>query len=339
MRDVSQKEPDLLQENQVLTTADLRKAGISGQQVRTLVKKGRLHRVERGVYTTSPPEGRLLLQALSRNRAYLVFTGTTAIQLRTQQEITLPVEALAPPEQTATSTGLLHVRRSRVLQAQRIEGLPVVTAVVAARDALRRWGTAVEQKIVVFLEQQYSRRRGQERLDRDLAAAGRSGLGRVRRLLRRASIGADSESERKLVRGLKQQGLELRQNVRIGDYHWDVVIEDAKVAIDLDSYLYHGVSEDGETEETFIRDRWKGNDAARRGYMVLHYTGECVFHHLREVVEQVRSAVEQRRKPGPVRLLSLETTPVWRWHRALRVVWGADLPEESIPPARSWTGY
>lgn len=137
----------------------------------------------------------------------------------------------------------------------------MVSGVVAARDALLRWGVEAEQKIVTFLEQQYSTRKGPERLNQDLRAA-RSGLIGVRRLLTRASIGTDSESERELARALKWEGIELRQNARIGDYHWDL-------AIDVDSYLCHGVSADGETEETFIRDRRKGNDAVRCGWLVL----------------------------------------------------------------------
>lgn len=130
------------------------------------------------------------------------------MQLRSGQEPTLPGEALAPPNQSAVSTALLEVRRSRVRRPTRVQDLPVVPAMVTAR-----------------------------------------------------------------------------------------------------------------------------------GWLALRYTGECIFRHLAEVVEQILAVVRQRRNPRRNELLALETTPVWRWHKSLWVNHEPQLPEPTIPPAGPGDGH
>ena len=42
---------------EILTTADLRARGVHAKKIQKLIREGKLHRVDRGVYTTCRPEG------------------------------------------------------------------------------------------------------------------------------------------------------------------------------------------------------------------------------------------------------------------------------------------
>ncbi|CAB0667939.1 hypothetical protein CIP107570_02189 [Corynebacterium diphtheriae] len=45
--------------------------------------------------------------------------------------------------------------------------------------------------------------------------------------------------------------------------------------IEIDGYFYHNAG--AENKNTFVNDRWKMNDAAVRGYLVLRYPASSVF--------------------------------------------------------------
>ena len=288
--------------NEVFTTARLRQLGVSRHGIDTLLRRGVLHHADKGVYTSGPPEGRLLLAAVSARRPNLTFAGRTAFQLHSGQEITTPVTARVPHGRSTTGSALLTVRQSRVLYYGEIGGVKVVSPVAAVADLLE-WN---EGELASFLELQYSGREGRPRLERHLALLGRVPR-KLQRIIRRASIGADSESERRVFRALKRRGVKVLQNQLIGPYFWDGVIPGAKIAIEIDSYRYHGLGPNGENHQTFVRDRWKANHAVREGYRVLRFTGECVYHHLDAVINEIMAEVENAPARG---------TPVWKWHSA-----------------------
>lgn len=286
----------------VIDHAELRRRGITRHRAARLVQQGLLHRVEPGVFTSGTPEGRLLLAALSARREHLVFTGLTAFQMHAGQEITVPVTGRVPYGRSAKGTPLLRLRQSRVLHHVEIDGVKVVPPVAAAAELPDH----DENQLIRFLEHIYSGREGRPLLEEDLAKLGRI-PGRVRELIRRAAIGADSESERRVFRALRKRGVEVLQNELIGPYFWDGVLPGPRIAIEIDSYRYHGIGPHGENHQAFVRDRWKANHAAREGYRVLRFTGECVHHHLNAVVEEIMAQVEGR----PAR-----DVPVWKWHSA-----------------------
>lgn len=293
-----------LPQNAVLTSEQLKQLGISRHRVAALASQDMLHRVERGVYTTAPPNGELLLAALSLRRPEAVVSGLTAFQLYSGQEITGPVSMRVPRGCSTKGSRLLRVRQSRTLHPREINGFRVVSPLATVADLLDH----DEDALLRFLELQYSGREGPARLREDAAALGRV-PGALRRLMVRAAVGADSNSERRVFRALRQRGVEVLQNHLIGAYRWDGVIPGAKVAIDIDSYRYHGIGPDGENHQTFVLDRWKANYAVREGYRVLRFTGECVYHHLQAVIREIMNTLEQ---PAQVR-----ETPVWKWHHAM----------------------
>lgn len=81
---------------------------------------------------------------------------------------------------------------------------------------------------------------------------------RRRERIRRASIGADSETERMLFRALKERGYTFEQNALLGQYFRDGVHEPAKLV---------------------VKDYWKANDAMARGYRHLTFSDVCIDLH------------------------------------------------------------
>lgn len=312
----------------VYRTAQLEELGLGRRRRTTMVEEGRLHRVEHGVYTTAPPEGDLLLRALALTRPQLVYSGITAHQIYAGGSITAPAEGLVQRPASYRSTPLINVGQVRVLPFRTVNGHRVVPPAMVAADLALTDASQAR----ALLEEHYAGRGGHDQLNADLAQQGRVPV-ELRKLIASSSIGADSNSERTLFRALKKKGVNLIQNYQLGHYHWDAAIPSARILIELDSFRYHAALADGENERTFIIDRWKANDGARRGWLVLHYTGECVYRHLGHVIDQIMDTIEwqkkrRRRDPLP-ELLSFELQPPWDWHYHLRA---HPLGTEMEPP-------
>ena len=93
--------------------------------------------------------------------------------------------------------------------------------------------------------------------------------------------------------------------MRVGPYRWDLVLEEHKVAIEVDGYAYHK----GENRQRFEIDRQKLNDAIQRGYRPLHFTAATIEHHLDVAVYQVLAVIQGRGEFVP---------PPWKWHHYWR---------------------
>lgn len=292
-----------LEAGEVLDTAALKRRGLSPKQVSRLVRQGRLHRVERGIFTTSEPAGILLLRALSHSRDNLVFTGRTAVEIYTGSEITEPVQGLVTTRQSTRSTSRLTLQARRSIRYRTVNGVKVATRLMGVADA----EGLTDDALTTFLEAEFAGRQGRAQLEEELSLF-RKVPARLRCLIAGASIGADSDAERRVFRELLRRGIHVEQNRQIGGYFFDGVIEEGRVIVEVDGYRFHSA----ENRETFIRDRWKANYATRRGYRVLRYTGSCVRYHLDEVVEQIIAAVE-----GLDEELPTEAHPVWSWHETM----------------------
>lgn len=293
-----------LEDNAVLDTAELRNRGFSQRRIEKLVRRGHLHRVEKGIFTTAPPTGTLLLQALQVRRPLLVYTGRTAMQLYCGETITLPIEGLVQKGKSRDGSGLLNLRIRRKIPYRKHEGLMLSPPVGAVADCL---GDVPEAELIGFLEQQYTGHQGRILMEAELNALLRVPQ-QLRTLISRAAIGADSEAEREVFRALRAKELKVVQNHEIGGYFFDGVLPDVKLIVEIDGFRYHS----GEARETFVLDRWKANYAVRNGYRVLRYSGSCVKYHLDLVVEQITAAAHNLEEP-----LFSEEHQVWRWHETL----------------------
>lgn len=207
-----------------------------------------------------------------------------------------PIEVSIPHRQRRSDTPWVRFHRTRIFRPATWGEFNIELPVIAAT----RLATAAALR---FLNHVYAGRKGQAEADKH--AKGKLSA-RAKRLLNQAAIGADSPPERDLVAALRQAGLRLKCNSKIGDYHWDIELLDYGIAIEVDGFRYHRDSE--ETQANFRRDRWKANDATLRGYTVLRYAAGCIYQQLGQVVDQILAAVRPDPKPGRW------SFGVWKWH-------------------------
>ncbi|MDO5512896.1 type IV toxin-antitoxin system AbiEi family antitoxin domain-containing protein [Corynebacterium sp.] len=267
----------------IFTTRELGEAGISRHRIRTLIRRGTLHRVTQGLYTTSRPHGRFLLEALQHQRPDVIFTGTTAAQLRGGYRITTPVTVLVARDRTFRSSGIVTVIRAEQRPFELIDDLRVATPLRVALDI------PDDQAAVAVLDRGYTGRRARDRLEKDLEDFGRVPA-RLRGRINGASIGTDSETERILFRALRKRGYVFECNKLIGNYFRDGVYEPEKVIVEVHGHTYHNHI------NVQLKDYWKANDAVTRGYRHLSFSDICIDMHLERVVDCIVAVIEGRER-------------------------------------------
>ncbi|AJI78624.1 hypothetical protein CSING_05430 [Corynebacterium singulare] len=138
-------------------------------------------------------------------------------------------------------------------------------------------------------------------------------MGRVPRKLKEAirntPIGTDSQSERKLSRSLRSQGIFPDHNVLIAGYRFDFLI--GKLIIEVDGWEYHKRS------EIFQADRSKQNAAVAHGYTVLRFTADDIHYHLDDALRLIKATLDLIKGREPT-LPACVTQPYWTWHLCLQ---------------------
>lgn len=302
---------------------DLRALGKSDSQISYAVRVGKMHRVEQGVYTTEIPDGLLTLQALSKARPGLIYSGRTAAFLYGVGPLEWPAEGRVPRNLSRYGGELLRLRSYAQRLARQVQGVQVETPIQLAAELS---GIGVpKRQIRRFLQQQYGGVMGNDRLAVELAGM-RYGRADAEALLDGLPTGTASGLELRAVQAIMAalEGIPVTvtTNRRIRGYRFDVVIEEARVLVEIDSYAFHaGELGEKSAEEGFIRDRWKGNMATRWGWFLLRYSDDCVNHARDEMAQEVADTVRfllanrWRRRRDEEALLTDQ--PVWRWHPLL----------------------
>lgn len=234
-------------DKKIWTTAELKDAGWGEARTRRALGDT-LHRVVRGVYTTTMDTD-VVLRALALAHPGIVFTGRTAAYLH----YALPWSGL----------------RRRVAR----RGDTTTTSSPSA---------AVDQ--VRVLERGYSGFRGTENFEKDAAHLSRTGRRRLAAIRSKAIIGTASNLETQavqLIRSALRPELEaglitIETNAMVRGYCWDIMIPEVRLLIEIDSWAYHGEAKAKRMD--FARDRCKGNQATRWGYLLLRYPDSAVKH-------------------------------------------------------------
>lgn len=248
-------------------------------------------RIANGLYLSDKPTPEQLARIMSEQWPDCALDGASAARKHLDEPLQFPLEILRgsslPPSEYFTS------RRARPKGVLSWDGANVCNPLQAV-EALPR------KEAVAFLEAFYSGKDGPGRLQQNKQDFQRLPQ-QVKRALDRAIIGTDSVPERTITRALEPH-FTVRNNVKIGPYHWDLVLEDYKIAIEVDGFAYHHA----ENRRQFELDRHKLNDAVHRGWTPLHYTATTISHYPEFVAEHVRS-IAKRRRPF--------ARPPWLWHR------------------------
>lgn len=306
----------------IYTTDGLRTAGWTWRRIEQAVSEGKLHRVVRGVYTSAPPRGMLLLRAVLVAFPDAIFCHSTAAELILERDITAPIHVLRSRKAGQVRSDLVVTHILADPRGVTTGRFPTVTAAHAAAQLIDD-NTADHRHLARrLLERAYKGKNGEHRLDRDLNQLPKRSRA-FKELLATSSIGADSELERTLFRRLRQSGYKVQQNYVIAGYRFDGLVG-THIIVEVDSYQYHSAmvaAGFNETQSTFMLDRWKANIAQRLGYIVLRYTDMDIDYHLESVEAQIEDTIKNcrsRRAFGVKELLRIELEKMWTWHHALK---------------------
>lgn len=296
----------------IWTTAELL-AGQTEKQLRAAVREGSLYPVVHGVYSDEEPDDLLTLRALHDVRG-LVYTGRTAMSLYLYQPVEWPAQARH--RSSSRKTLQVKVRNGVPTRLRRGRGLTIVTPLQAAVDADLPDGDLRE-----FLAGAYHGIGAQGVLEQDLAALVTGKL-KARQLLAATATGAASRLERQafaIVRdALADLPVTVQVNQMVGNYCYDLVIPEARVAVEVDSYMFHADGGVGTTVGSFIKDAWKGNEVTHLGWTLQRYTNYCINEAPDEVTPDIRRLVLSRMNRQGVELPGPLDDPIWLRHPAAR---------------------
>jgi very-short-patch-repair endonuclease len=318
-------------DNTLWTTAELRRLGKTARQIAAAVKDGTIRPVIRGVYCTD------------------VASPSTAITRRGRiQPATGPATPTRPHRghRPPACYGMVEMSPGPARPGHPSPGTtasrqhpapPACRASAGARAApqlqpARRPGDhAVPQAGRRPTRDPRTRGvKGNDALAEDLTALPPRHRGAAARLLDGLVTGTASKLELRavhhLLRALDGVDVTVKINHKVEGYRFDIVIEEADVLVEIDSYAFHGAGGEKMSEETFQTDRWKGNTAVRAGRTLLRYSDSCVNFLGPTVAEQIADTVRynlpghrrsqfRRRRLGEFLTSDL---PAWLWHPLLR---------------------
>lgn len=305
-------------------TSTLLEQGMTAGGIARAVAEGALFRPFHGIYTSRQPTDEELLGIFASLRDGLVYTGQTAGFLYGIASLTWPATARVPRGSSHNGGRRFQLSEGTTRQPRTIRGIPVTSPLETAvmldfpDDALRQ-----------FLTEQYRGAKGNDALAEDLAALPPRRRRRAGQLLEDLVTGTASSYELKaataIIAALDGIDVEVKINAMVEGYRFDLVIEDADVLIEIDSFAFHGG--EATTQDAQIKDCWKRNTVARAGYTLLCYTGRCVEYATEEMVEQVLDTVtynlrhpRTRRKRTAEERISTDAQ-VWTWHPAMGEFW------------------
>lgn len=283
------------------TTKMLRAEGIGRRKQARMVRDGELHKVHRGIYVDGKASAENFARALTQSLANVALAGHSATQKHLGQTLTFPLELEGPRTIKGTN---FHVRHTRRATTQIVDDIRVVEPLWAARRSNyeRRW----------LLERCYEGHRGIDKLKCDLAKMKRA-TGALREALKSYSIGADSVAEKDLANALRRAGFRVQHNVLLAGYRFDLCLEKLGILIEVDGIEVHSNS------KSFVSDRWKSNDGAALGYVVLRFSADCIRYHLKQVMAKIQEIALWIRQGRPRRdKTNIRSNPVFNWHEFVR---------------------
>lgn len=274
--------------------------GVSEQAVQHRVERGRLHRVERGVYAVGRPElarrGRLMAAVLGAGPEAAISNGSAAELWGIAPQAAGPVEVAVPVSSGRRRAGVRVHRRPRLSGADVTvrEGIPVTSVVLTLVDMAGRIGPRPLERMV----------NEADRLDlvhpEELRSAlehyrGRRGVARLRALLDRRTFRlTDSELERRFLPLVESAGLAMpltRQHVngfRV-DFYWPSI----GLIVETDGLRHH------RTAAQQARDRRRDQAHAAAGMTPLRFTHAQVRFEPGHVRTTLRSVAQRLRERSP----------------------------------------
>jgi very-short-patch-repair endonuclease len=274
----------------VVTRSQLRALGYRPDEIDRRVRRGRLHRVHRGVYAVGrpglTPHGTWLAAVLSCGPHAALSHGSAAALWRIRRT-SGPREVSVPRRVLRRHAGIV-VHRRTAFEATTHDGIPVTTPVctlvdLAASLSPESLEAAVNEADSLDLV-------NPEQLRSALDAVGpRPGVAALRRMLdRRIFVLTDSELERLFVPLVRQTGLSRPQTgVWVNGFRVDFYWPDLGLVVETDGLRYH------RTPAKQARDRRRDQVHTAAGLTPLRFTHAQVRYDPRHVVATLDAVADR----------------------------------------------
>lgn len=277
-------------QHEVITHGQLEGFGYSDDAIKHRIRRGRLHRVYRGVYAVGHPnltqEGKWMAAVLACGECAALSHDSAAELWRLIRRMpTVPVH-VSVLDGSRSRDGI-RVHRPQALNATTHKRIRVTTPAQTLIDLAHTWPQAdLEQAIG---EADLRRLVGLKALRTAATGAGKSGAA-LRRVIDRVTFRVtQSELEREFLRLLARAGLPLPESQkRFGKYRVDFYWPDQQLVVECDGGNFH------RTPAQQTADRKRDQEHIRNGRIPMRITHGQVFHDatgtaalLAEVVTQL----------------------------------------------------
>lgn|SRR5881394_1147707 len=244
----------------VVARKQLLALGLSAQAVQHRIERGRLHRVERGVYAVGRPElsrhGQWMAAVLGCGDGAALSYGSAAALWGVERERRGATEVSVPVSSLRRHGGVLVYRRPNLRSTEVVvrDGIPVTSLVRTLIDIAPQLDRGNLERAVNEAD-----RLGlidpEALLDALTLHPGKRGVGRLRELLsERAFRLTDSELERRFLRLVSEAGLPMPlTQQRLNGFRVDFVWPDLKLVVETDGLRYHRTA--GQQAKDRLRDQ------------------------------------------------------------------------------------
>lgn len=263
------------QQRGLVTRAQARALGLSDGGIDERLRRGALHRVQRGVYLVGhavPPPFAAELAAVLAGGPGTFVARASALRLwglPFAAEADDPVDVLVVGRKIRTRAGL-RARRCASLSrtdATRRQGIPVTAVARTLVDLAPDLRVPELEELVN--EVQVRRLASAGALRNALDRGGpRRGAGRLRLILAEPDLGVTrSRAERRLRSIIRSAGLPApHTNARVGGYEVDMLWRQQRLIVEFDGFAAHG------TRRAFERDRRRDAQLQVAGFRVVRVT-------------------------------------------------------------------
>lgn len=321
------------------TTAELIAAGKTMHSIRTAVRQRKLVKVVRGHYISvaalagEEATDLLMLQALTHAVPGLVYGGSTAAFLYREGTMQWPAHGILPRGRSGDGGEKLRIIHRQSSRNRSFRDIVATSPLETAVDLHLLGGGAGDAGDVVgaadaadtpglrdWLRRAYSGHKANDILALDLAALPPRRRAVAAELLDGVVTGTASNLEKQVAEAVTTElpDVTMLVNGMVRGYRFDLVFPEARVVVEIDSWMYHSAETTG--RKAFTRDRWKGNAAARFGWTLLRYSDWDITTALDLVVAEIVDTVRYNLAyPRGRRLRTADDLlptdrEVWLWH-------------------------
>jgi very-short-patch-repair endonuclease len=283
----------------VVTRAQLLDLGLNSQAIQYRIRRGRLHRVHRGVYAVGRPQltrhGVLIAAVLSCGSDAVLSHQHAGEVYGIRRRGKTPIEVTVPPGAMRSRPGV-HVHRRRLPEADvtHRHGIPVTTPVRTLLDLAQRLSSA--QLEAAVNEADKLDLVDPERLREALREReGHAGVTALRELLDRHSLAlTDSELERRFLRLARRAGLpapltQRRVNGLRVDFYWP----ELGLVVETDGLRYH------RTPAQQASDRRRDQAHAAAGLTPLRFTHQQIAREAEQIQATLVAVFKRAPRASP----------------------------------------